>query len=64
MIGMEINKKLVLKLVSAGISLAGAVVTLVINDSETRDLENKVYDRVYKDVMNNVMATIQKTEAM
>lgn len=64
MIGMTINKKLLLKIISAGITLSGAIVTLVINDSETRDLEDKIYNRVYDDVMKNVISTVQNKEAM
>lgn len=64
MIGMTINKKLLLKIISAGITLSGAIVTLVINDSETRDLEDKIYNRVYDDVMKNVISAVQDKEAM
>lgn len=64
MIGMTINKKLLLKIISAGITLSGAIVTLVINDSETRDLEDKIYNRVYEDVMKNVISAVQDKEAM
>lgn len=64
MIGMTFNKKLLLKIISAGITLSGAIVTLVINDSETRDLEDKIYNRVYDDVMKNVISAVQNKEAM
>lgn len=64
MIGMTINKKLLLKIISAGITLSGAIVTLVINDSETRDMEDKIYNRVYEDVMKNVISAVQNKEAM
>lgn len=59
-----LSKKLLLKIGSVVLTLGGAVVTVLINDAETKDLETRIYNKVMDNVMKNVDSTVPGGEVI
>ena len=48
------GKILALKIVSIGLTLGGAIVTLALTACENQRMENDITEKVYKEVMNQM----------